>query len=529
MSLIKIALAQVHPVLDDVEANLATMRRARAQAAANQADVIVFPQLAIAGSPPGHRQIGGLLLESAAAALETLARDTADGGPAMLVGLPMSGENGQPPLNAAALLHGGRMLGRCSEVGRSDRFRGAALVFAQAPVPGPLALPCGGGPPIRLGVMIGQDVDAGDVAEALAETGAEILIVLAACPYGRGSFDRRQQAAVQRVAETGLPLICVNPWGGQKERVFDGGSFALDDRCRLIALAPEFDGRVLSTDWQRTEDGPLASMALAERVAPLDQPCAIYRALMLSVREDLAASQATQVTLALADDLASVLLAVLAVDAVGPSRVSALVLAGPDMQPGRASTICQIAGELGIDCDVIPTSTLLNDAVDRLDRLPGQPTDISMVARHLHGGLLEAAAERAGARLLSPLDKSTAMLCPDPGPGSYAPFKDLFETELQAIGRWRRDHAWSGDASRHPGTFWIDLLNRTRDMPAGLPPQPDLDEILRMLSTDGSSISAAPAGIDPETLALIRQRVSKRYRSRRDEPPGPVLAVEEAS
>ena len=220
---ITIAMAQANPTVGDIEGNLALARRLRADAARRDADLVVFPELMLIGYPPEDLVLKPALCAYARHALEQLARDTGDGGPAVVMGAPWREPDGAL-YNAAFLLHGGAIAGRVFKhalpnYGVFDEKR----VFAAGPIPGPLPLPLKAGGTIRLGVMVCEDMWSEDVAEGLGESGAQILVVPNGSPFEHGKVDQRLQLAVARVTETGLPLLYVNQVGGQDELVFDGG------------------------------------------------------------------------------------------------------------------------------------------------------------------------------------------------------------------------------------------------------------------------------------------------------------------
>src|ERR1700736_4372407 len=229
-----ITLAQLNPTVGDVAGNAAKARAARARAKADGADLVVFPELYICGYPPEDLVLKPALQSACRAAVEELARDTADGGPAMLIGSPWV-EDGKL-YNACALLDEGRIAAirfkaNLPNYGVFDEKR----LFARGPAAGPVTVRG-----IRVGVPICEDIwleeseEYENVVECLAETGAEILVVPNGSPYARDKNDLRLSIAVARVAESGLPLIYLNQVGGQDELVFDGASFALEqDRDRL--------------------------------------------------------------------------------------------------------------------------------------------------------------------------------------------------------------------------------------------------------------------------------------------------------
>ena len=164
--------------------------------------------------------------------VEALARETADNGPAVIVGTPWV-EAGKL-YNAVALLDGGRITALRFKVdlpnyGVFDEKR----VFAPGPMPGPVSFRG-----VRLGVPICEDIWGPEPVECIAETGGEILLVPNGSPYRRNVMDERLNIAVARVKESGLPLMYVNQVGGQDELVFDGASFVLNSDASLAAQLP---------------------------------------------------------------------------------------------------------------------------------------------------------------------------------------------------------------------------------------------------------------------------------------------------
>ena len=180
---LSLALAQIDPTVGDIAGNLERIRAARAEARRQGADLVVFPELVVSGYPPEDLVLKPLFQDRAAAAVEALAADTKDGGPAMIVGAPWR-ENGKL-YNAAFLLDGGAIAAKrfkhdLPNYGVFDEKR----VFAEAPPPGPMNFRG-----VRLGLMICEDMWTPDVTETLQESGAEILIVPNGSPYESDKLD----------------------------------------------------------------------------------------------------------------------------------------------------------------------------------------------------------------------------------------------------------------------------------------------------------------------------------------------------
>ena len=278
-----VTLAQLNPTVGDVAGNAAKVRTARARAKADGADVVVLPELFIAGYPPEDLVLKPAFQSACRAAVEELARETADGGPAVLVGTPWV-EDGKL-YNACALLDGGRVAAlrfkaNLPNYGVFDEKR----LFARGPAAGPVTIRG-----IRVGVPICEDIwleesaEYENVVECLAETGAEILIVPNGSPYARGKNDLRLSVAVARVTESGLPLIYLNQVGGQDELVFDGASFALNADLSVATQLPAFEENITTLRWKTKTTTDMRS--LGPRVPVLDGDKADYAACVLGLRD----------------------------------------------------------------------------------------------------------------------------------------------------------------------------------------------------------------------------------------------------
>src|SRR5918992_290920 len=240
-----IAIAQLNPVLGDIDGNADKARAARAQALRDGADLVAFPELFICGYPPEDLVLKPALQAACRAKVEELARETADGGPAMLMGTPWV-EDGKL-YNAYCLLDGGaiaavRLKVDLPNYGVFDEKR----VFFSGPMPGPVNFRG-----VRLGIPICEDIWGADVVETLAETGAELLVVPNGSPYWRDKDDVRLNIAVARVTESDLPMVYVNQVGGQDELVFDGASFGLHADRSLAFQLPAFRETIVTTHWVR--------------------------------------------------------------------------------------------------------------------------------------------------------------------------------------------------------------------------------------------------------------------------------------
>lgn len=276
-ALLQITIAQTAPRPGDSAGNAASILALRTEAAATSVALLACAKDALAGLPAssfaGHPDLLRLIEE----AVERLVAATADGGPALLFTAPQATPAGL--VDAAILAQGGIVQGwrarHVLEPGEASRLTAGA-------VPGPLALALADGTSVRLGVMQGADLAEEDVAEALAESGAEMLLALAAPVFAPAVPDPLLLPAVARATETGLPLLVAALAGARGAVVHAGGSFVLDGRARLKALAPALRPCLLSTEWGQADGGrqPLAGPLHP----PPEPPSLLAEALSLRLR-----------------------------------------------------------------------------------------------------------------------------------------------------------------------------------------------------------------------------------------------------
>src|SRR5581483_5827152 len=313
-----IAVAQLNPIVGDIAGNLQRARTARAAAARDGADLVIFPELFIAGYPPEDLVLKPAFQAACRAAIETLARETADGGPAVLVGAPWL-EQGRL-FNAVVLLDRGAISAVRFKVdlpnyGVFDEKR----VFVPGPMPGPVNFRG-----VRLGIPICEDIWGDEVVECLAETGAEMLVVPNGSPYWRAKEEVRLNIAVARITAHRMPLLYVNQVGGQDELVFDGASFALHADHSVAFRLASFRETITTTRWQRhggtwrCDDGPQAPIIEGDH--------ADYMACMLGLRDYVDKNGFKGVVLGLSGGIDSALCAALSVDALGAERVRCVML-----------------------------------------------------------------------------------------------------------------------------------------------------------------------------------------------------------
>jgi NAD+ synthase len=525
---LSIALAQLNPTVGDVAGNLAKVRKARDEARALGADLVLFGELVLSGYPPEDLVLKPAFQQALRDAVEALAAESAQG-PALLVTTPWADDG--KLYNAALLLDGGKIAAvrykhDLPNYGVFDEKR----VFAAGPLPGPV--PFRGA---RLGVMICEDMWTADVAECLQETGAEILLVPNGSPFEVEKYDVRLNLAIARVVETGLPLIYVNQVGGQDELVFDGATFAIGADKALAAQLPAFVEQVRLTRWQKLPDGVWQCFE-APKEKLVDGLDATYQAMVLGLRDYVNKNRFPGVVLGLSGGIDSALSAAVAADALGPERVWCVMLPSKFTSKESLDEAAGCAKLLGVKLDTISIEPAVGAFLEMLaPTFAGRKPDITeenMQAR-ARGITLMALSNKFGHMVLTTGNKSEmsvgyATLYGDMC-GGYSVLKDVYKMAVYALARWRNQHmppGALGKAGRVIPELTItraptaELRENQKDQDS-LPPYPVLDDILEGLVEREMSVEQiAHKGHDIATVKRIEHLLYVAEYKRRQAPPG---------
>jgi NAD+ synthase len=526
---LNLALAQINTTVGDIAGNLDRIRAARAEARGQGADLVVCPELTVSGYPPEDLVLKPLFQDRAAEAIEALAADTKDGGPAMIVGAPWR-ENGKL-YNAAFLLDAGIVAAKrfkhdLPNYGVFDEKR----VFAAAPPPGPVNFRG-----VRLGLMICEDMWTPDVTETLQESGAEILIVPNGSPYESDKLDERINLAVQRVVESDLPLVYVNQICGQDELVFDGASFVLNADRRLAAQAPAWREHVMTTRWTRGSNGAW-SCAPGEVHAQPQRLEAIYGAMMLGLRDYVRKNRFPGVALGLSGGIDSAISAAVAVDALGADKVWCVMMPSPYTSRESLEDAAAVARALGCRLDTVPITPAMGAfALMTSPLFAGRAPDTTEenIQARARGITLMALSNKFGHMVLSTGNKSEmsvgyATLYGDMC-GGYSVLKDVYKTDVFALSRWRNAHKPNGALGpagdvmperviTKPPSAELKPNQTDQDT---LPPYATLDGILECLIEHEMRLDDIVAkGFDRATVLRVWQMLDRAEYKRRQAPPG---------
>ena len=523
-----LALAQLNPVVGDIDGNLRKAREARARAAEVGADIIVFTELYLTGYPIEDLVLKPALQKAAQEALEALARDTKDGGPAVLMGLPFA--DGPFVYNAQALLDRGRIealrfKNNLPNYGVFDEKR----VFAPGPLPAPIDIRG-----LRVGVPVCEDIWSEEACGALAEKGVELLIVPNGSPYWIDKQDVRYGVAETRVAETRLPLAYVNQVGGQDELVFDGASFVLNADATLAVQLPAWEEALGVTEWRR-EDGRWRCLPGA--IAEVEEgDAANYLACVTGLRDYVEKNGFPGVVLGLSGGIDSALCAAMAVDALGAKRVHGVMLPYTFTSNESLNDAAATAEALGIRYDIMPIHAVVEGLTKGLEKMfegtAADATEENLQSR-ARGTLLMAISNKFGPIVITTGNKSEvsvgyATLYGDMN-GGFNPIKDLYKTQVYALARYR--NAARPKACRGPDGIVIpeNVLSKapTAELKPGqrdqdtLPPYEVLDDILNCLVELELPLPEIVArGHAPELVKKVERMLYLAEYKRRQAAPG---------
>jgi NAD+ synthase (glutamine-hydrolysing) len=555
MERLRLAGAQINPVVGDVDGNVDRILAAYRQAAERHAHLVVFPELAVTGYPPEDLVFKPSFLAASRAAVERVAAGIGD--TAAAVGFVEPTHAG--PANAAALCHRGRVLGVYRKVllpnyGVFDEER----YF----VPGTEVLLASFGA-VEVAVTICEDLwfPWGPMASAAA-AGAEVVVSLNASPYRLEKGDRLAPMLATRAADHGAHLFWVNQVGGQDELVFDGQSAYVDPQGRVLAKADAFSEELLVVDLTleegataRLSDRPRRSPATdprpplavnrvrvtdrladpgppAERrlAAPLGLEEEVYRALVTATRDYVGKNGFDLVHIGLSGGIDSSLVAAVAVDALGRDRVVGVAMPSSFSSPASIADAEALAANLGIRLLVLPIADPVEGFLAALKE-PFAGTEPGVAEENLQarvrGTLLMSLSNKLGSLVLTTGNKSELAVgyCTLYGDmaGGFAVIRDVPKLLVYALARWRNGAGVvipqavldkPPSAELRPGQLDTDSL----------PPYEVLDPILEGYVEDDASVDElVAAGFDRELVERVVRLVDGAEYKRRQAPPGPKI------
>jgi NAD+ synthase (glutamine-hydrolysing) len=555
--LLRVALAQINPVVGDIEGNAQRITEHTSAARDGGAALVVFPELTLSGYPPEDLLLKTGFLDAVERALADLAAQTE--GIVAVVGFP---ERAEDVYNSAAVLADGEVTAVYRKmylpnygVFDEQRYFQSGAEAAIVEVNG-----------IPVGISICEDIwEPGPPAMTEALGGAQVIVNLSASPYRAGYGAHRERMLVQRAVDYLAAVVFVNTVGGQDELVFDGHSLAIDQDGTVLSRGPQFEenlgfatidprevvaGRLRDTRHRANvrrqrratpvAEPPVFTLAsvnvesegeiVAGEVAPLlDLPAEIYAALRTGLRDYVDKNGFERVVLALSGGIDSALVALVAADALGPERVTCVSMPSPYSSEGTRSDARAIAENLGVDFREISIADAMGAYDEMLaDAFEGSEPDITEenVQARIRGNVVMALSNKFGWLVLTTGNKSEmsvgyATLYGDMA-GGFAVLKDVYKGWVYRLVRWRNDTAGrdlvpASVLERPPSA---ELRYEQRD-DESLPPYDVLDRILEgYIEEDLDAVELVRRGLPADEVERVLRMVDRAEYKRRQAPPG---------
>jgi NAD+ synthase (glutamine-hydrolysing) len=535
---LRIALAQINPVVGDLAGNARLIRAAVAESVAQGAHVVLLPEMALTGYPIEDLALRPSFQDAARQALDSLARDLGEHELAsspdvtVIVGCldvldaddqPLAGRPRRAPVNAAAVITGGRVTARYVKHHLPNYG-----VFDEARyfVPGnePLLITVAGH---RVMIAICEDLwqDGGPVAWA-RELGCDLLTVLNASPYERDKDDVRLALCQTRAREANCALAYVNIVGGQDELVFDGDSMVVDATGTLLARAPQFETALLVADVGGTAG---AAGSIAPRLDPIAE---VHAALVTGLRDYVDKNGFASVLIGLSGGIDSALVAALAVDAFGPQRVFGIAMPSRYSSAHSVADAFDLATRTGLSIREVPIAPMFDAYMDALT-LTGLAEE-NLQAR-IRGTTLMGVSNAEGHLVLATGNKSEISVgystIYGDAVGGFAPIKDVPKTLVWDLARWR-----NVEAARLGQTPPIPPNSIEKPPSAELRPDqldadslPDYEVLDRLLDAyvtgDHSARELVARGFDKAMVERILRLTDLAEYKRRQYPPGTKITL----
>jgi len=517
---VRIALGQVNPTVGDLPGNVDLLTAWASRATEADADVIVFPELAITGYPPEDLVLRPQFVDDNLTALDALADGTAGGCP-IVVGFVDRTDAGIH--NAAALIGDGTVIARYHKIKLPNY---GVFDEARTFTPGDkaCAVQVSGS---ELGLSVCEDAwMPGPPFDAYAERKTPVILNINGSPFHRGKADERVEICRDRALETGAWIVYVNAIGGQDELVFDGGSVVVRPDGKLAHHAALFEEDLLIVE---IEGEASSAQDRPDWPEDLEQ---VYRGLVVGLRDYVRKNGFEQVVLGLSGGIDSAFVTVLAADALGPEAVRTLAMPSRYSSPDSLVDAQEVASELGVPIEVLEIEDVFTSYLKTLEE-PFRDGKAGVAEENLQarirGNLLMAFSNAFGALVLATGNKSEyavgyATLYGDMA-GGFAPIKDVPKTLVYELARWRNKAAGEATApipkrvlDKEPSA---ELRPNQKDTDS-LPAYEVLDPIIEAYVEDDRSPEdiIAAKGLDPNIVDKVVGMIDRAEYKRRQAAPG---------
>ena len=535
---LRVALAQVNPTVGDLAGNAALIKQSVATAAAQGAQIAIFPEMVLTGYPVEDLALRPSFQEASRLALAELATEI-DPNIVAIIGYldqVVTGDGAGKPQNKVAVIAFGEVKARYAKChlpnyGVFDEYRNFA------PGDQTLVVRING---VDVGVVICEDLwIEGGITAQLAARNPGLVIVPNGSPYERDKDDVRLSLVTERARQAGAPLVYVNMTGGQDDLVFDGDSIVVNAAGDVIARAPQFEDGIMLVDIDvatRTstpdvtisEDEVLLGQTLVPGIADrLGDEEEIWNAIVVGLRDYVTKNGFTSVLIGLSGGIDSALVAALAVDAVGPDRVHGVAMPSKYSSEHSLADARQIAANTGLGFRVVEIQEMVDAFIKELS-LTGLAEE--NVQARVRGTTLMGLSNQEGHLVLATGNKSElacgySTLYGD-AVGGYAPIKDIYKTDVWALSRWRNQVArGAGETSPIPESSITkepsaELRPDQKDSDS-LPAYEILDKVLKAYVDDDLGRDALiAAGFDKDLVMRVIGLVDRAEYKRRQYPPG---------
>ena len=535
---LRVALAQVNPTVGDLAGNAALIKEGVATAAAQGAQIAIFPEMALTGYPVEDLALRPSFQQASRVALAQLASEI-DPSIVAIVGYldqVVTTDGGGKPQNKVAVISSGAVkasYAKCHlpNYGVFDEYRNFA------PGNETLVVRIHG---VDVGIAICEDlwIDGGITAQ-LAARKPGLVIVPNGSPYERNKDDVRLSLVTQRARQAGAPLVYVNMTGGQDDLVFDGDSIVVSAAGEVIARAPQFEDGIMLVDIDVATRTSTPDVTISEDEVVLDRTLVpgiaarlgdeeeMWNAIVVGLRDYVAKNGFTSVLVGLSGGIDSALVAALAVDALGPDRVHGVGMPSKYSSEHSLADARQMAANTGLGFRVVEIQQMVDAFIKELS-LTGLAEE--NVQARVRGTTLMGLSNQEGHLVLATGNKSElacgySTLYGD-AVGGYAPIKDIYKTDVWALSRWRNQVA--REAGETPP---IPENSITKEPSAELrPDQKDsdslpeyeiLDRVLKAYVDDDLGRDALiAAGFDKDLVMRVIGLVDRAEYKRRQYPPG---------
>jgi NAD+ synthase (glutamine-hydrolysing) len=516
---LRIALAQLDLLVGDVQGNatrvIVASREAQAQL---QADIVVFPELTLSGYPPEDLLFHRGFRRQIASGVERIKSEVKD--VAVIVGYPEY--SGGEIYNSSAFIAGGVVIANHRKVELPNYRVFDEKRYFEAGTQ-PTVVEYQG---FRIGLLICEDIWETPTSQQTRADGAELLIVINASPYELHKQRERESVANARVRAVGLPLLYVHMVGGQDELIFDGNSFVMDAGGAVVQRAPAFEEGTYLAEFARESNGRVAPVG--GEVAPeLSDEESVYRALVLGVRDYVNKHGFPGVVMGLSGGVDSALTLAIAVDALGASRVHAVMMPSRYTSAMSLADAAEQARMLGVQYSVISIENMFEATLAALKQeFAGRSADATEenIQSRCRMLLLMGISNKTGKMLLTTGNKSEmavgyATLYGDMA-GGFAPIKDCSKQLVYRLAAYRNSRGYMipQRVIERPPSAELRLNQKDSD---SLPSYEILDAILEAFIEEDLSVDEIVArGFDKPTVARVLDLVKRNEYKRRQAPPG---------